>query len=62
MMAEQLQDAAAESPHNWFAPAIQEAVNNNVRSWIYVKATPDLAHPSAFSTHFAYQQVVSNHL
>ena len=38
MMADQLKDAEAEYPHDWFAPAIQEAVNNNARSWSYVKA------------------------
>ena len=38
MMADQLMDAEAEYPNDWFAPAIQEAVNNNARSWSYVKA------------------------
>ena len=38
MIADQLKDAEAEYPNDWFAPAIQEAVNNNARSWSYVKA------------------------
>ena len=37
-IADLLRDASAEYPSEWFAPAIAEAVRNNVRRWAYVEA------------------------